>query len=240
MFEEYCIPAAAASDRPYMNDDEAAVKFRADANSLACGQIRADMRRYVVDHPRASLGDWALVSKWAEGTGGDLDELTGVPLRVTGGTWRRIWDEVQATEEPILLRLCQAEDAHRQVAEQAKALATRAGRCAAIEAELEAEQATSRRLRLDAAKMQERLHAVLQARKDEQAAEKALIDQQHQEMERLGAELVAALEANEHIQKEYDQLKKEADLSAERASHFESRLKQLSAVVANPQARNKA
>lgn len=105
---------------------EAALQIR-HVNAVINGQIKADMRNFLrsgfgsawnpamIDQSEAGpeappfsnakmmaaagLAEWTKTSGWARDTGGEIDPVTGAPVRAQDGVLKDLWGEVLAEEQ---------------------------------------------------------------------------------------------------------------------------------------------
>ena len=148
-----------------MDAELEAARMKERVNRLAAEQMQADMRAFMFRNTGATLSDWASQSDWAHGTGGEADE-SGAPLRVLSGEWKRLWEEVQLSEQMPLEVLRHAAD----MAHSAQASASNA------QDDLAAERQKVASLQSKCSRLQARLHSVLEVRKEEKQREEALVD----------------------------------------------------------------
>ena len=141
-----------------------AMRLMEAANAAAAQQLKADMREFVLGHPRAGLADWARESVWARDTGGDVSE-GGASVRVLGGVWEDLWQQIQSEEQPILRRL-------REGVAALEARDAALAECEELKQHLASQAERRQAERTQAQKMQARLHTVMQAREDEQGRDR--------------------------------------------------------------------
>ena len=182
-FPRHLVESAAGHGGGAMRD---AVELMESANAEAREGLLADMRAYALANPRATLADWGRESEWARDTGGEG--------RVQGGVWEVLWEQTQSDELSVLRRL-------REGAAAAESRDAALAECAELNKLLDEQSESQRQLRASQAKLQARLHTVLEAREDEQrsegaraAAQEARLRQAERASESLGCELAKRTE----------------------------------------------
>ena len=178
----------ASPDGTGATDD--AMRLMEAANAAAAQQLKADMREFVLGHPRAGLADWGRKSVWARDTGGDVSQ-DGASVRVLGGVWDDLWQQIQ-TEEQLILRRLRAAVAATEARDAAQA------ECEELKEFLASQAESIRAQKLHAQKMQARLHSVMQAREDEQGRDRSRAEVQTLQLaEARSAAATAAMECEQ-------------------------------------------
>ena len=187
-----------------------AVELMESANAEAREGLLADMRAYALANPRATLADWGRESEWARDTGGEG--------RVQGGVWEVLWEQTQSDELSVLRRL-------REGAAAAESRDAALAECAELNKLLDEQSESQRQLRASQAKLQARLHTVLEAREDEQRSEGARAAAQE-------ARLQQAERASESLRRELAERTEEcAQLRQSLAYHVEEQAVQRDAAM---------
>lgn len=161
-----------------------AERLMEQANAAAAQQLKADMREFALGNPRAGLADWGRESAWARDTGGDVG-ADGCGVRVLGGVWEDLWEEIQAEEQLVLRRLREG-IAAREARDAALA------ECEELKQHIATQAETMRAQRVQTQKMQARLHTVMDARGEEQSRDRGRVERQTAQMEEARAAAMAA------------------------------------------------
>eukprot|EP01046_Picozoa_sp_COSAG06_P008414 COSAG06_NODE_425_length_15907_cov_254.424469_3_plen_400_part_00 len=170
-----------------------AERLMEQANAAAAHQLKADMREFALGNPRAGLADWGRESAWARDTGGDVG-ADGCGVRVLGGVWEDLWEEIQAEEQLVLRRLREG-IAAREARDAALA------ECEELKQHIATQAETMRAQRVQTQKMQARLHTVMDARGEEQSRDRGRVERQTAQMEEARAAAMAAERACEQLRR---------------------------------------